>query len=171
MLMNLSPSRLAAVIVATESSGISFRNSRRTERSNSTTRLGSLDPESRMSSTYPIRIPLSRTGDLVAVPDASSMKVCSIALRWNTPPVPVSRKIRIARIAMATSARIPTFSCDQRTFWRSGIRLFPCFHELGDVGIAARLQLALAALESQASLLHHHKRRMHVMVPAGHERL
>ena len=46
MLMNLSPSRLEALIAATESSGISFRYSPLISRMNSTARLGSFDPES-----------------------------------------------------------------------------------------------------------------------------
>ncbi len=121
MLMNLSPSRLAALMPATESTGICGRNFSCTFMTNSTARLGSEDLISSMRSSEPMVKPLSRTGVPSAIPLASSMKVCKSAVFWKNPLELVNRKINTARIRNAASPTTPTFNCDQRTFFGSAM--------------------------------------------------
>src|SRR5262249_38292123 len=149
--------RLAAAMVAMESTGISARNFLFTIMSNWTARLGSGELVSFSWSRYPTRIPLRRTGVPLAMPEASSMKVYSTSFCWKMPLELVRRNTRTKTMTNAVSASPPTFNCDQRTFARSAIILFPLLHELANVRIRRRFQPVLVALEDQPAFAQDHE--------------
>jgi hypothetical protein len=87
--------------------------------SNSTVRLGSGELLSATLSTEPMVMPFSRTGVLSVMPEASSRKTCSVAVRWNGFLELVSRKIsatesgtRSARPLRPSTATTVLWCCD-----------------------------------------------------------
>src|SRR5260370_32380133 len=71
-----------------------------------------------MRFTLPMSTPAKRTGAPSRKPPALSKYDRSVIFLVNHPPVPLIRKIRTMRVALATTTVSPTRSCDHLScFW------------------------------------------------------